>query len=147
MYLVTIHKILSLINAIIFIRSPIQEAHQYQISLAFLHFAQNYPSSVSTTLQSRCRALKVFYQRSLLPLCNVFCHVYESSLKLLEIDNISSVSKVSQNQATNSSVSIFKLVYNDNIFQQICGGHNWIIRFSCMKNKMFAFHISFNKAC
>ena len=49
--------------------------------LASLHFAQNYPSSVSKTLQSWCRALKVFYQTSLLPLCNVFCHVYEKSLK------------------------------------------------------------------
>ena len=46
-----------------------------------LHFAQNYPSSVSKTLQSWCRALRAFYQTSLLPLCNVFCHVYEKSLK------------------------------------------------------------------
>ena len=60
---------------------------------SFLHFAQNYSSSVLKTLQSRCRALMAFYQTSLLPLCNVFCHVYEKSLKWLEIDNISPVSK------------------------------------------------------
>ena len=58
-----------------------------------LHFAQNYPSSVSKTLQSWCRALKAFYQTFLLLLCNVFCHVYERSLKLLETNNISFVSK------------------------------------------------------
>ena len=63
------------------------------IGPASLHFVQNYPSSVSKTLQSWCRALKVFYQTSLLPLCNVFCHVYERSLKLLETRNISSVSR------------------------------------------------------
>ena len=69
--------------------------HQYfcvNSRSASLHFAQNYPSSVSNTLQSWCRTLKVFYQTSLMPLCNVFCHVYEKSLIWLEIDNISSVS-------------------------------------------------------
>ena len=64
---------------------------------SFLHFVQNYPSSVSKTWcrdqKSWCRALKVFYQTSLLPLCNFFCHIYERSLKWLEIDNISSVSR------------------------------------------------------
>ena len=44
---------------------------------SFLHFAQNYPNNVSKTLQSWCRALRAFYQTSLLPLCNVFYHVYE----------------------------------------------------------------------
>ena len=65
-------------------------------SLASLHLAQNYPSSASKTLQSWCRVLKVFYQTSLLPLCNVFCHIYERNLKLLEIDNISSAWKHEQ---------------------------------------------------
>ena len=74
------------------IKHPLtQEAHQHRTSLACLHFAQI--DTLSKTLQSWCRALKVFYQTSLLPLCNVFCHVYERSLKLLEINNISSVSK------------------------------------------------------
>ena len=63
------------------------------IGPASWRFVQKYSSSVLRTLQSLCRALKVFYQTSLLLLCNVFCHVYERSLKLLEIDNISSVSK------------------------------------------------------
>ena len=62
------------------------------IELASLYFAQNYPSSVSKTLQPWCRVLNVFYRTSLLPLCNVFSHVYERSLKLLEIANISSAS-------------------------------------------------------
>ena len=44
-------------------------------------------------IKSWCRALRAFYQTFLLPLCNVFCHVYENTLKSLEIDNISSVSK------------------------------------------------------
>ena len=47
----------------------------------FLHFVQNYASSVSKNLQSWCRALITFYQTSLLPLCNIFYHVYEKSLK------------------------------------------------------------------
>ena len=63
------------------------------IGLVSLCFVQIYPSSVSKTLQSWSRALKVCHQTSLLPLCNVFYHDYERSLKLLEIDNISSVSK------------------------------------------------------
>ena len=63
------------------------------IELASLNFAQNFSSSVSKTLQSWYRALKAFCQTSLLPLCNVFCHVHEKSLKLLGIDKISSVSK------------------------------------------------------
>ena len=63
------------------------------VKLASLHYDQNCPSSVPKTLQSWCRALRDFYRTSLLPLCNAFCHVYEKSLKRLEIDNISSVSK------------------------------------------------------
>ena len=59
----------------------------------FLHLAQDYPSSVPKNLQSWCRALRAFYQTSLLPLCHVFFHVYEKSLKWLEIHNILSVSK------------------------------------------------------
>ena len=66
---------------------------RHRVGPASMCFVPNYLSSVSKTLQSWCRALKVFHQTSLLPLCNVFYHVYERSLKLLEIDNISSVSK------------------------------------------------------
>ena len=64
-----------------------------------LHSAQNCSSSVLKTLQSRCRALKVFYQTSLMPLWNVFYHVYEKNLKWLEIVNISSVSKLELNSS------------------------------------------------
>ena len=74
-------------------RSFTQEVHQHLTNLTSLHFSQNFPCSVSKTLQSWCRALKVFYQISLLPLCDAFCHVYERNLKLLKIGNISSVSK------------------------------------------------------
>ena len=63
------------------------------IGPASLHFVQNYPSSVSKTLQSWCRALKDFRCTPWLLLCNVFYHAYKRSLKLLEIDKISSVSK------------------------------------------------------
>ena len=63
------------------------------IGLASLHYAQNYPSTVSKTLQLWCWAFKAFYHTSLLPLCNVFCHAYEKSLKWLEIGYISSLSK------------------------------------------------------
>ena len=51
------------------------------MGLASLDFAQNDPSSASKTLQAWCGALKFFYQTSLLPLCNDFCHIYERSLK------------------------------------------------------------------
>ena len=123
-------------------RPSTKEIYQHRTSLVSLHFAQNYPSNVSKTLQSWCRALKVFYQTSLPPSCNVFCNVYERSLNLLETDNISSASK----HAINSSVSILKWMYIDNVSKQICGDNNWIIPFSLMKPKNCAFHISFNKA-
>ena len=42
-------------------------------SLTSLHFAQNYPRSLSKVWQWWCRASKAFYLTSLLPLCNVFC--------------------------------------------------------------------------
>ena len=63
------------------------------IGPASWRFVQKYPSSVLRTSQSFCRALKVFYQTSLLLLCNALCHAYERSLKLLEINNILSISK------------------------------------------------------
>ena len=34
-----------------------------------------------------------------------------------------------QDQVTNSSISIFKWIYIDNIFKQTCSSHNWIIIF------------------
>ena len=91
--------------------------------LPCLYFAQNHPTSVLKTLQSWSRALKVFHQTSLPPLCSVFCHAYEKSLKRLEIGNILSVSNMSKNQATNSSISIFKWIYID-VSKQICSSHN-----------------------
>ena len=117
---------------------------QHRASLASLHFAQNYLSSVSKILQSCYRALKVFYQTSLLSLCNLFCQVYERSLKRLKIDNISR-HDMSQNQVTNSFIFIFKWIDIDNVSKQICSVHNWIILFDFMKSKNYAFHISFNK--
>ena len=93
---------------------------QHWTSLASLHFAQSYPSSISKTWQSWCRELKAFYQTSLRPLYHVFCHVYEKRLKLLEIGNIHLHQNMVQNQATNSSVSIFKWIYIDNVSKKIC---------------------------
>ena len=90
------------------------------IELTSLHFAQSYSGAVSKTLQSWYRALKTFYQTSLLPLCNVFCHVHEKSLKLLRIGNILFVSKHQPNQATNSFVSIFEWTYIGHIYKQVC---------------------------
>ena len=58
----------------IFIKSQAQ-------AKSFLHLGRNYPSSVSKTLQSECRALRIFYQTPLLRLCIVLCHVYEKTLK------------------------------------------------------------------
>ena len=51
---------------------------------------------------------------------------------------------MSENQGTNSSVSIFKWIYTD-VSKQICSGHDWIIFFSFMKPKNCVFHISSNK--
>ena len=53
---------------------------------------------------------------------------------------------MSQNQATNSSVPIFKWMYIDNVSKQICSRHSWIILLSFTKPKNYAFYISFNKA-
>ena len=55
----------------------------WALAKSFLYFLQSYPSSVPKTLQSWCWALMAFYHTSLLPLCNVFCHVYEKNLKWL----------------------------------------------------------------
>ena len=90
--LISLLNIFRIICSFLLPRSGGHHLRQDQAGLASLHFAQNYPSSVSNALQSWCRALRAFYQRSLLLLCNVFCHVCERSLKQLEIDNISSVS-------------------------------------------------------
>ena len=88
---------------------------------SFLHFAPNYPSTVSKTFRSWCKALMAFYQTSLLPLCNVFWHVYEKSLKWLEIDNISFVSK----HEPKSSDKFFRFhLQMDACHQQICSGHD-----------------------
>ena len=51
-----------------------------------------------------------------------------------------------QNQTINSSISIFKWTYIDNVFNQIGSGHKWIILFSFPNSKNCTFHISFNKA-
>ena len=53
---------------------------------------------------------------------------------------------MSQNQGTNSSISILKWMDIDNVSKQICSGHNWNIFFSFMKSKNCVFHMSFNKA-
>ena len=76
------------------------------------------------------------------PLCNVFCHVYEKSLKWLEIDNISSASKhepKSSNRFPSSNGCILTMFPSK-------FGHNWIILFTFMRPKNCAFNISFNKA-
>ena len=52
---------------------------------------------------------------------------------------------MSQNQATNSSMSIFKWVYIDNVSKQTCSSHDQVIFFSFIKPKNYVFHISFNK--
>ena len=75
------------------------------------------------------------------PLCNVFCHVYEKSLKWLEIDNISSASKhepKSSNRFPSSNGCILTMFPSK-------FGHNWIILFTFMRPKNCAFNISFNK--
>ena len=111
------------------------------IGLASLHLAQNYFSSVPKILQSWCSASRAFYQTSLLILCNVFCHVHERSLKWLEIDNISSVSK--HEPKSSDKFFHFHLQMDEYWY---CDSHNWIILFRFMKPKSCAFHVSFNVA-
>ena len=51
---------------------------------------------------------------------------------------------MSENQATNSFVSIFKWMGTDNVSKQIWSGHDWIVLLGFIKLRHCVFHVYFN---
>ena len=108
-------------------------------SLTSLHFAQNYPSNVSRTLQSWWTT---FSQTSLVLWHNVLYQTYEKSLRVVKINCTSSVSKHGQDQVTDSCVSTLPRGYIDNVSKQICCSHDLTAFLSLVKPRNCVLHPS-----